>query len=130
MQHVIKTLSHKVLFTYTPDDDKNTNHIARLTVEYAVKQGVNLAVADLRNIDLSYMNLSCLDLSYTDFTGSNLVEAGLSGSNLEEVRNAPLILTGLEFEVIINGFGDMTIGWVTYPIQQWCDFSDEELKYD
>ena len=66
-----------VIFSYT----HKFNTIAK-TVDEAVKQGVNLSYADLKNADLSYSDLSNIDLSYANLQKSCLSHCDLSNTNL------------------------------------------------
>lgn len=82
----------EIIFSHTCED--NT---IKKTVEEAVKQGINLAYADLKDTDLSnvnlshenlsnaildYTDLSYSDLSYTDLSNANLCNINLRYSNL------------------------------------------------
>ena len=84
--------TNKIIFSYTCE-----NNTYKKTLEEAVKQGVNLAYADLNNFYLREANLAyaclknahlahaCLkyaDLSHADLSHSDLIKSNLSYANL------------------------------------------------
>ena len=69
-----------------------------------------------------YANLSGADLS-----GADLRYANLSGANLGGARNAPLVIFGLRWTVIINGLGNMQIGCQSHKVERWRGFTDRQI---
>ena len=73
----IKTISCKVLFTYT-----NENATIKDALQQAIKENTNLSGAYLYRADLSGAYLRGADLSGADLSGANLSGANLYGANL------------------------------------------------
>ena len=89
--------TNEVLFEY-----KDDNPTMKETVEEAVRQGINLAFADLSGADLIYADLYRANLKYADLSGANLINALLRGANLyganlkgADLRNAHLAFADL-----------------------------------
>ena len=73
----IKDTNGNVIFIYEKE-----NNTIKDTIEEAVKNGVSLANADLKDTDLRGANLSGANLSHAYFKWTNLSDANLSGSDL------------------------------------------------
>ena len=59
---------------------------------------------------------------------ANLRGADLIGADLRWAKNAPLIITGLEWVVIIDGIGNMRIGCQLHSIEEWSGFDDQTIQ--
>jgi hypothetical protein len=96
-----------------PAEEKTSVKLG-LSVRWAIKSGISLICADLRNADLSdadlsYADLSYANLSYANLRNANLSDADLSYANLSDadlicadLRNADLSDADL---IIFQGFG-------------------------
>jgi uncharacterized protein YjbI with pentapeptide repeats len=87
-----------------------------------------LREANLRGADLSGANLSGADLRGADLREADLRWANLSGANLSEAKNAPLVINGLHWPILINGLGQMRIGCQSHDIARWRVFSDAQIE--
>ena len=111
-------------------------------LRYANLSGANLSGANLSRANLRYANLGGADLSETNLSGADLSEtnlsgadlsgadlryANLSGVNLGGARNAPLVIFGLRWTVIINGLGNMQIGCQSHEVERWRGFTDRQI---
>ena len=54
--------------------------------------------------------------------------ADLRGANLRDAKNAPLVINGLYWLVVIDGLGMMRIGCQNHSIERWASFSDELIN--
>ena len=54
--------------------------------------------------------------------------ANLRCANLQGAKNAPLIINGLYWLVVIDGLGMMRIGCQNHSIERWASFSDELIN--
>ena len=95
--------TEEVIFSYDIPDEMRLGMIARHAVEAAIA-----ADADLRGANLS---------------GADLRVADLSGA-----KAAPLIIYGLQWDVIISGTGKMRIGCQEHSVDAWKDFDDERIS--
>ena len=87
----IKNINGDVLFSHTAE-----NNTVKITVEEAVKNDINLALADLCDAELDGAilidanlrgaNLRNTSLKKADLAEANLVEANLAGANLERAN--------------------------------------------
>ena len=93
----------EVLFSCDVPEGMESGMIALHAVETAIAQGVNLEDA-------------------------NLEDANLEGANLRGAKNAPLIINGLRWVVIVDGIGNMRIGCQFHSIERWKGFSDELIN--
>jgi hypothetical protein len=104
--------------------------------------GADLTDADLTGADLTRANLTDARLTDADLTGAdltranltgarltraNLTGADLTGADLTRAKNAPLIIFGLRWTVIINGLGLMQIGCQRHEVARWQGFSDRQI---
>ena len=64
--------TNKVIFEYECED--NT---IKKTVEKAIKRGVNLSYANLKNANLIFANLENAELEYSDLSNTDLSNANL-----------------------------------------------------
>ena len=105
--------------------------------------GANLCGADLRDANLWGANLCGANLCGANLWGANLWGANLRDANLWDAdlrdanlrdanlwgaKNAPLIINGLRWTVIVSGLGDMRIGCQFHSIERWKGFSDELIN--
>lgn len=102
----------EVIFSYTCE-----NNTIKKTVEEAVKQGVILDYADLRDADLMDINLCCTILDRICLNNANLTRANMNGCIIRGVRlwetnlsyanltNADLIYADLSNAIIDNVVG-------------------------
>lgn len=74
---IINWMTGEIIFSYTCED----NTIEK-TLEEAVKQGVNLIYADLRDIEITCANLKGINLSYARLDSSIIDKCDLSYSTL------------------------------------------------
>jgi len=86
----IKNKSGKVIFRYPDTTMKET-------LEAAVKEGVDLSLADLRGADLTDANLAGAILRGADLSQANLTGANLTGANLRDAMFHQAILNGACF---------------------------------
>ena len=75
----IKNINGVVLFSHTAE-----NNTVKLTVEEAVKNDINLALADLGDAELAGANLRGANLRGANLRGANLKGAELTGANLSD----------------------------------------------
>ena len=143
----------EVIFSYDIPDEMGLGMIERHAVEAAIAADADLRGANLRDADLSDANLSDADLSDANLRGANLRGADLSGAdlrganlrdanlrganlrdanlrgaNLRDAKAAPLIIYGLQWDVIISGTGKMRIGCQEHSVDAWKDFDDERIS--
>jgi len=107
------------------------------TLRGANLQGADLREADLREADLREADLRGADLREADLRGADLREADLRGADLREAdlreadlrgaKNAPLLITSLDWVVQINGLGRMKVGCQDHSIEAWRNFSELEI---
>ena len=97
----------EVIFSYECED--NT---IKKTVEEAVKQGINLSYADLKNTDLSNANLYESNLIFTDLSNANLSYSNLNFANINNTNlsNAVLYNTYLDCSDLSNAILDNVKG--------------------
>ena len=86
-------------------------------------RGANLCDADLRGANLCGANLCDADLCGADLRGANLCGAGLRGA-----ENAPLVINGLQWLVVIDGLGSMKIGCQYHSIDEWRGFDENQIS--
>ncbi len=103
-------------------------------------RGADLRYADLRDAELRDADLRDADLSGANLRGANLRGANLSGANLSganlsdaDLRNANLIHACLivitwEWWTVYITRGHIRIGCQAHTLQQWEDFSDDEIN--
>ena len=104
MKHEIKNhWTGKVLFSCEIPEGMKSGMIARYAVETAISEGANLRGANLRGADLQ-------------------------GADLQGAKNAPLVINGLYWLVVIDGLGMMRIGCQNHSIERWDSFSDELIN--
>ena len=104
--------SNDVIFSYTCED--NT---VKKTVEEAVKQGINLAYAELSRCDLSECNLTGANLFRANLYSSNLYLANLAYANLDSANLANANL----------GFADLMRSILCYADLSNADLSNAHL---
>ncbi|WP_171495223.1 pentapeptide repeat-containing protein, partial [Acinetobacter soli] len=68
------------------------------------------------------------DLRGANLWGADLEGANLRGADLWSAKNAPLIITGLRWNICIDGTGYMQIGCQRHKVQDWKSFTDEEIS--
>jgi len=146
----IKNITGTILFTHTCED--NT---VKLTVEQAVRVGVNLWGANLRGVNLEGGNLRDANLMVADLRWANLRGANLEGGNLRDANLEGAKLRGADLEGVDlidanlwDTIGDQTyiknidtptykvcytsdrlqIGCKNYSFEEWLKFSDEEIE--
>ena len=90
--------------------------------------GADLRGADLLGADLYGADLRGADLRGADLRGADLRGADLYGADLRGVKNSPLVINGLNWEVQINGTGMMRIGCQNHSIEDWKSFIDEQIS--
>lgn len=103
----------EVLFTCEIPDGMESGMIARHALETAIAEGANLQDANLQDANLR---------------GANLWGADLRGADLRGAKNAPLIINGLSWMVVIDGVGSMRIGCQYHTVEAWKNFTDDEIK--
>ena len=116
MRHQIKSIGGELLFDC---DAPDTRH--------ALEQAGAVS-ADLRYADLRYSDLRRANLCDAKLQGADLYGADLHGAKLQGAKNAPLIITGLEWLVIIDGIGNMRIGCQRHSIEEWSGFDDQIIQ--
>ena len=97
-------------------------------LEDANLEGANLRGANLWGANLRGANLWGANLEGANLWGANLRGANLRGANLWGAKNAPLIINGLRWVVIVDGIGNMRIGCQFHSIERWKGFSDELIN--
>jgi len=107
------------------------------TLRGANLRGADLREADLREADLREADLRGADLREADLRGADLREADLREADLREAdlreadlrgaKNAPLLITSLDWVVQINGLGRMKVGCQDHSIEAWRNFSELEI---
>ena len=130
--------TEEVIFSYDIPDEMRLGMIARHAVEAAIAadadlRGANLSGANLRGANLRGANLRDANLRDADLSGANLSGANLSGADLRVAdlsgaKAAPLIIYGLQWDVIISGTGKMRIGCQEHSVDAWKDFDDERIS--
>ena len=85
--------------------------------------GANLRGANLCGADLRDANLYCADLRGANLDGADLCGADLDG---EKLVKTPLQLNNLKWFVLISD-KYLRIGCQRYTIEEWRNFSDEEI---
>ncbi|WOE40738.1 pentapeptide repeat-containing protein [Acinetobacter chinensis] len=123
----------EVLFTCEIPDGMESGMIARHALETAIAEGANLQDANLQDANLRGANLWGADLRGADLRGANLRGANLwgadlRGADLRGAKNAPLIINGLSWMVVIDGVGSMRIGCQYHTVEAWKNFTDDEIK--
>ena len=109
MKHEIKNRwTGEVLFSCEISECMESGMIARYAAETAISEGADLQNANLRG---------------TDLEGADLRNANLWGA-----KNAPLVINGLYWLVVIDGLGMMRIGCQNHSIERWASFSDELIN--
>jgi len=113
-----------------------------LNLEIDTLRGANLRGADLQEANLQEANLRGADLRGADLRGADLQEANLRGANLRGAdlqganlrgadlrgaKNAPLLITSLDWVVQIDGLGQMRIGCQNHSVEAWRNFSELEI---
>ena len=86
-----------------------------------------LQEANLWGADLQEANLRGANLQEANLRGANLQEANLREANLRGAKNAPLLITSLDWVVQINGLGRMKVGCQDHSIEAWRNFSELEI---
>jgi hypothetical protein len=105
----------------------------------AVLYGADLRGADLSGADLNGADLNGANLRSADLHGADLRGADLSGANLRsaDLRSADLRCTGnmkelrtIQVDRYMIGFTKdiLQIGCKTYTIDEWRNFTDEEIS--
>jgi len=51
----------------------------------------------------------------------------LRGADLRDAKNAPLLISGMRWHVLISGTGWMQIGCQLHSISEWADFEDSRI---
>ena len=138
----------EVLFSFEIAEGMESGMIARHALEAAIAQGANLLDANLRGANLRGANLrgaNLLDanlrganlrganLRGANLRGANLRGANLRGANLEDAnlrgaKNVPILISGLQWIVVINGLGEMRIGCQRHSVEEWKSFDDNEIS--
>ena len=90
--------------------------------------GSNLTKADLTGANLAGANLYGANLYGADLTRANLAGANLYGANLRCYGNMKDIFT-LQLDTYLIGFTNkyLQIGCKRHTIEEWKNFSDEEI---
>ena len=143
-KHEIKNRwTGEVLFSCEIPEGMESGMIARYAAETAISEGAdlrnaNLEGADLRNANLEGADLRNANLRVADLEGANLRNANLRnanlwgadlrGADLQVAKNAPLVINGLYWLVVIDGLGMMRIGCQNHSIERWASFSDELIN--
>ena len=99
-------------------------------------RGADLCDADLRGADLRDANLRGADLWGADLRGANLRGADLRdanlwgadlrGADLRGAKNAPTIITGWSYDVMITS-EQIRIGCKIHTKKEWENFTDKEI---
>jgi hypothetical protein len=151
-QYIKNRFTGKVLFEFEVNDS-NDGMITRHIIEEAIRSGAdlcgadlfdanlrgadlcgaNLRDADLRDADLCGADLCGADLCDADLCGADLCGANLRGADLRDAdlrgaKNAPLIINGFNWNIIISGIGEMRIGCQYHSVDTWKNFTDEEIS--
>ena len=90
-------------------------------------RGADLLGANLWGADLQEANLQEADLRGANLRGADLQGANLRGADLRGAKNAPLLITSLDWVVQINGLGRMKVGCQDHSIEAWRNFSELEI---
>ena len=123
-KHEIKNRwTGEVLFSCEIPEGMESGMIARYAAETAISKG-----ADLRGADLEGADLRGADLEGANLRGADLEGADLRGTDLRVAKNAPLVINGLYWLVVIDGLGMMRIGCQNHSIERWASFSDELIN--
>ena len=64
---------------------------------------------------------------FTSVVILNLEIDTLRGANLRGAKNAPLLITSLDWVVQIDGLGQMRIGCQNHSVEAWRNFSELEI---
>ena len=118
-KHEIKNRwTGEVLFSCEIPEGMESGMIARYAAETAISKGADLEGANLRGANLRG----------ADLEGADLRNANLRGADLRGAKNAPLVINGLYWLVVIDGLGMMRIGCQNHSIERWDSFSDELIN--
>jgi hypothetical protein len=93
-------------------------------------RGADLLVADLCGADLQRANLQCAKLQYTNLQDTNLQDTNFQDTNIRGVLgDGKRIKTIDDYYriVIMLEYGVMAIGCEQHNINEWMNFSDEEI---
>ena len=120
---IMSRFSASVIFEFEADENS-----IKITLEAALKARADLECADLRGADLRGANLCGANLDWANLQGANLGGANLRGANLdgEKLSKTPIQINNLKWFVLISDTF-MRIGCQRYTIEEWRNFSDEEI---
>ena len=114
----------KIIFSYTCED--NT---IKKTVEEAVKQGINLSYADLKNTDLSYICLKRACLSYANLSKTNLRKSNLWFADLSHANLKHAILNSCKLVNAGLNNSDLSYADLTFADLSFTKLNNTKLKH-
>jgi hypothetical protein len=90
----------------------------------------DLSRADLSDADLSHSNLSDVNLSRADLRGADLSRADLSRADLRNCIGNMKQIKSLQCDTWLISYTSthLNIGCQTHTIEDWFDFSDDEIS--
>ena len=115
---IMSRFSASVIFEFEADENS-----IKITLEAAVKARANLRGANLYGANLRGANLRGASLHGANLDGANLRGANLDG---EKLSKTPIQINNLKWFVLISDTF-MRIGCQRYTIEEWRNFSDEEI---
>jgi hypothetical protein len=107
-------------FTYLWSADLRGTDLRGADLRYASLRGSNLRGADLRGADFRYANLRGSDLRDANLQNTNLRWVLGDGKRIKTIDDPYRIVIMLEY-------GVMAIGCKQHSIDEWMNFSDEEI---
>jgi hypothetical protein len=104
-------------------------------LRYADLRGADLEDADLRGANLRGVDLQRAKLQCTNLQGADLQGANLQDTNLQDADLRGALGDGKRIKTIIDQYkivimleyGIMAIGCKQHSIDEWMNFSDEEI---
>ena len=120
---IMSRFSASVIFEFEADENS-----IKITLEAAVKARANLYGANLDGAILRGADLRGANLDGANLRGANLYGANLDGASLdgEKLSKTPIQINNLKWFVLISDTF-MRIGCQRYTIEEWRNFSDEEI---
>ena len=115
--------------------DFSNADLSNVDLSNTTLSNANLRYANLSDADLVDADLSNANLSYANLSDANLSNANLSNANLSELRSlCTTIGNNAEIKTVQAGHWivtytptQMQIGCMLNSIEQWWNFSDEEI---
>ena len=122
----IKSIFGVVIFEYEKE-----NNTVKDTINEAVKKGVNLTRANLREANLTRANLEGANLTRADLGGANLEGANLTRANLREAKNIETAVLPFFCKWSTGIKGDkIKIGCKEKTIEHWDLWFASNEQYD